>query len=133
MFGHAYFGERFFPKTYFGPAGDVVLYPDVPASRLYTLPSQPKVLLWDPDDSVYFELDWNNYLSEGVTLSTVSHSLPDDLDLVSEATSSVEGRSAFMPSGGIAGHSYFIEASAVLSDASTVNLTYKVPLRCLDD
>jgi hypothetical protein len=85
------------------------------------------VLLTDPGDSAFFEMDWSDALGTGVTLSSVAHSVPTGLTLVSEATDTTEGTSAVRVTGTSHGQTYLIQAAATLSNGEVINRQF--PLR----
>lgn len=85
------------------------------------------VPLTDPGDSAFFELDWSDALGTGVTLSSVSHSVPSGLTLVSESTDTADSTSAVRISGTEHGQTYLIEGAATLSNGEVINRQF--PLR----
>lgn len=86
------------------------------------------LLLVDPGDSVTFQLDWTDVLSDGITLSTVEHAVPSPLTKVSESVASPN--SYVRVSGAVHGGLYQVEGAATLSNGESVNRQF--PLRCFN-
>lgn len=84
--------------------------------------------LIDPGDDATFQMDWSDALADGVTLSSVSHSVPAPLVKVTETTSSP--MSYVRVSGAQHGQTYLVEASATLSTGEVLNRQF--PLRCFN-
>ena len=82
----------------------------------------PDVLLIDPSDNVLVTFEWAD-LPDGVTLSTVLHSVPSPLVKGTESTNAGAGTSTVKVGAGTAVHGqrYMVEAQATLSNGETLN------------
>lgn len=86
------------------------------------------IQLIDPEDSDTFDLDWSESLADGITLASVTHTLPSPLTKVSESNN--DTHSFVRISGAKHSELYQIEATATLSDGRTVNRNFT--LRCFN-
>lgn len=86
------------------------------------------VLLIDPGDNASYAIDWSDVLDAGVTLSSVTHTVPSPL--VKGAESTVSPNSYVSISNAKHGKTYMIEGAATLSTGETLNRQF--PLRCFN-
>lgn len=86
-----------------------------------------EILLADPGDEATYSIDWSDALGEGVTLSSVAHSVPSPLTLVQESTDAQNNLSLLRIAGARHGDLYMIEAEATLSTGEKLNRQF--PLR----
>jgi hypothetical protein len=78
-------------------------------------------LLIDPGDNVIVTIDWSAELGTGVTLSSVTHTVPSPLSKNAESTDVANNRSSVKLSGVVHGGLYAMEGQATLSNGETVN------------
>lgn len=104
-------------------------YPSVAASRSIRLPAGG-IWVIDPDVPAWCEVDWSGVLPQGVTLSSVSYSVPDELTADDTAIDENAEKWAIHLDGATHGAMYQIPLIATLSDAQTISLT--APLRCFN-
>lgn len=81
----------------------------------------------NPEDSANFQLDWSDVLPDGVTLGTVTHSVPAPLTKVSESTDVGGARSTVRVSGGVHGRHYMVSGQTTLSNGEVLNRPFTVP------
>ncbi len=79
------------------------------------------IVLLDPSDSAIITVDWSDALASGITLSSVTHTVPSPLTKVSESTNTSTGQSQVRVSGAVHGSMYMIEAQATLSNTEVIN------------
>lgn len=79
------------------------------------------VILLDPSDEALVTIDWADVLPASVTLSSVTHTAPSPLVLVSQATDIAQGRSQAKVRGATHGALYMLEAQATLSNGEIIN------------
>lgn len=91
------------------------------ATRLLIRIGDPKIVILDPEDDATLTLDWTGELGEGVTLSSVVHSVPTDLDIESENTDPTSNHSEVTVSGATHGAIYQISARATLSTGEQIS------------
>jgi hypothetical protein len=122
--GH--FPDGHFPEV--APSSD---YPSVQSSRRISLPAGG-IWVVDPDSGQYCEVDWSGVLDEGVTLVSVSYSLPGGAGLTNaaEAIDTSAGKSAIQIDGANHGSMHSIGIVATLSNDDTISFT--APLRCFN-
>lgn len=85
------------------------------------------VVLLDPSDNALVTFEWAG-LPDGVTLSSVVHTVPSPLVKGTESTNAGAGTSTVKVGAGTAAHGqrYMVEAQATLSNGETLNR--QVPL-----
>jgi hypothetical protein len=88
----------------------------------------PAIPVIDPGDNAAFEVDWTEALAEGVTLSSVTHTVPNPLTKVDEDNDGTT--STVRVTGAVHGGLYMIEAEATLSTGETLNRQF--PLRAFN-
>lgn len=86
------------------------------------------IILIDPSDVPVVPIDWSDVLPTGVTIVSVSHSVPSPLTLDSEGETTTTSWAKF--SGQEHGGTYLLQATATLDNGETINRA--VTLRCSD-
>jgi hypothetical protein len=104
-------------------------YPDVSLSRSIRLPAGG-VWVVDPDVVSWCEIVWDAALPDGVTLVSVSYTLPNGLTEQDTSIETALGKSAIQVSGAAHGSTSQVAAVATLSNAQTMACT--APLRCFN-
>lgn len=84
------------------------------------------VLLKNPGDSIDYTMTWDNI--GAATVSSVTHSVPTGLTIVSESNTSTT--STVRVSGAINGNTYTVNGTATLSTGRTLVRTF--PLRVIN-
>lgn len=84
------------------------------------------ITLLDPSDSALITIDWSDVLPVGVTLGTVTHTVPSPLSKVSEATDVPNKKSQVKVSGALHGGMYMIEGQTTLSNGEVINRQWPV-------
>ena len=84
------------------------------------------VLLKNPGDSIDYTMTWDNI--GAATVSSVTHSVPTGLTIVSESSTSTT--STVRVSGASNGNTYTVKATATLSTGRTLVRTF--PLRVIN-
>ena len=79
----------------------------------------PTVLLHNPADSGNYTADWTDAVPTGGTLSTVAHTVPTGLTLVSQSND--DTTSSVRISGGTHGRTYQVMAAATMSNGEVIN------------
>ena len=85
-----------------------------------------QIAIKTPAETLHLRFDWNEALPDGVTLTSVAHTVPGGAVEESEDTNG-DGTSDLDISGGAHGALYQLTIVATLSDASTVTRSW--PLR----
>jgi hypothetical protein len=88
------------------------------------------VLLFDPSDNATIEISWSDVLPDGVTLSSVTHTVPSPLVKGTESTDTANAKSFVKVSGAVHPQVYQMEATATLSNGDTINRQW--PLRAFN-
>jgi hypothetical protein len=81
------------------------------------------VMLWE-DDQAVIPIDWEDILPTGVTVSTVTHSVPSPLTKSSESNTSTT--SAVKVTGAVHGGRYSVTGAATLSNGEVLNRSWPV-------
>lgn len=85
------------------------------------------VALIDPGDEALITLDWNDFLSSGITLAgSVVHTTPAPLQKLSDVTDTMLSLSQIKVRGAVHGGIYMIEAQATLSNGEIINRQFPV-------
>jgi len=84
------------------------------------------IVLLDPSDNTLITIDWADVLASGITLSSVTHTVPSPLAKGTETTNSGTGQSQVKVSGAVHGAMYMVEAQATLSNGDVVNRQFPV-------
>lgn len=79
------------------------------------------IFLKDPDTAIDVPFDWNDSIGSGITVSSVTHTVPTGMTKVSEITDIVHGLSSVRCSGGANGVLYVVEADATLSSGEVIS------------
>lgn len=104
-------------------------YPEVPASRSISLPSGG-VWAVDPDVPSFCEIDLSAVLPSGVTLSSVSYTIPAGLTKADEMIDMDAGKCAVKIGGVSHAMTYQVAVLATLSNLDVIAIT--APLRCFN-
>lgn len=123
MFGRRFYGARMFGPRYFGGG----LGGSLPAGFAFDI-NGALIPLIDPDESTVFTPSWVDELPDGVTLSSVLHTVPSPL--VHAGESNTTTTSSVRISGARHGQVYSIECEATLSNGETMSKSF--PLRCFN-
>jgi len=87
------------------------------------------IFLTDPDTAIDVPFDWNDSLGDGVTLTSVAYTVPEDLSKGADDTDTEAGLSKVRISGGTNGTLYVLEAIATLSSGELI--TKRAPIRVM--
>lgn len=78
------------------------------------------ILCKDPDVALMVTFDWSSLLSDGLTLTSVTHNVPDPLTASNQDTDTDEGTSQVDISGGAHASMHTVEIRATLSSGQIV-------------
>lgn len=82
------------------------------------------LVILDPGDSAVMTIDWSDVLAEGVTLSSVTHSVDSPLSIVSEAATTTTSSAKI--TGAVHGGLYMFAGAATLSNGEVINRQFPV-------
>lgn len=108
------------------PDGAQPSIPDGDPDRIVIDVSSGKIPVKTSAETLYLRFDWSSEIPDGVTLSSVAHTVPGGAVEESEDTN-LDGTSDLDISGGTHAALYFLTIVATLSNASTISKTW--PLR----
>jgi hypothetical protein len=85
------------------------------------------IFLTDPDTAIDVPFDWTDSVGNGITLTSVVHTVPAGLTKGVESTDTAASLSKVRVSGGTSGVLYVTEANATLSTGEVI--TKRAPVR----
>lgn len=122
FFPSGMFPEGHFPEGHFPGESDAV-----DDGRAHYSINVVRILLKDPDETLLLTFEWDDVLTDGVTLASATHTVASPLVGTNEATDTIAGESQVDISGGVHAALYVIRIVGTLSNGQTV--ARNIPLR----
>jgi hypothetical protein len=82
------------------------------------------IAIFDPTDSALQSFDWTDALPDGVTVSSVTHSVESPMTVLSESNTTTTSSAKL--SGAAHGGYYMVSASATLSNGEVINRQFPI-------
>jgi hypothetical protein len=83
-------------------------------------------IIFDPSDNGWITFHWDEWIPSGVSLVSVTHSVPLPMTITAETTDVLSQQSAVRISGAQHGGRYMVTAQAVMSNGETLNRQYPI-------